>query len=356
MLLLAGLCAGLAGTASGAFYPVNATYNGLFCEADGWWEQSAGTLTIKSTSRGSFSAKLKIGRARYSFTGVFDANGHVVRDILRRYEYPLRVEFQVDPVDPDLITGTVSSETEYGPWTADLYADRAVFDGKTSVSYDTGRYTMVLLGDFTSTNTPGGHSYGTITVKKKGRLKFAGSLADGTKVSQSSTVSKDGLWPFYVSLYHGDGAIYSWIQLNGSVDEDVSGEVTWIRPEMPWAWYYPDGFAVILEAAGSSYVRPAKWTKVLDLTNAEIQFNGGDLYRSITNQVVLDSRNRITNLSANGLKMKISLSRGIFKGKVLDPITWEWIPFRGVVLQRFNLAAGYFLGWDESGEVWLEGE
>ena len=91
--------------------------------------------------------------------------------------FPLRVEFQVDPDDPDVIAGTVSSETENGVWTADLYADRAVYDGKTSIAYDVGSYTMVLLGDPTSTNTPGGHSYGTITVDRAGRLKFAGSLA-----------------------------------------------------------------------------------------------------------------------------------------------------------------------------------
>ena len=51
LFILAGFCAGLAGTASGQFVPVNATYNGMFSEADGWWEQSAGTLTLKSTSR-----------------------------------------------------------------------------------------------------------------------------------------------------------------------------------------------------------------------------------------------------------------------------------------------------------------
>ena len=95
---------------------------------------------------------------------------------------------------------------------------------------------------------------------------------------------------------------------------------------------------------------------MLELTNAEIQFNGGDLYRNITNHIVLDPNNRVVNLDANGLTMKFSLSKGTFSGKVMDPITWEWTQFKGVVLQRYNLAAGYFLGWDESGEVWLEGE
>jgi hypothetical protein len=35
---------------------------------------------------------------------------------------------------------------------------------------------------------------------------------------------------------------------------------------------------------------------------------------------------------------------------------WEWIPFRGVVLQKQGIAAGYFPGWDQTGEVWLQSE
>jgi len=353
--LMAAFCAGLAGTAQGAFQPIKATYNGLFFES-GWWEQNSGTLTLRTTTQGSYSAKLKIGSSRYSFSGVFDPDGYVFREIPRRYDYPLWVEFQVDPDDPDLITGTVSSDSYYGAWTADLVADRAVNDGKYSISYDAGRYTMILLGDPTTTNNPAGHSWGTIKVNGAGRLKFAGSLADGTKVTQSATLSKDGYWPFYISLYQGEGAIYSWLQLNGSVDEDVSGDVTWIRPAVPGAWYYPDGFALLVQADGSDYVRPPKGVRILNVANAQIQFNWGDLYQNFTNHVFLDDRNRVLNYSANGLNMKFSLSKGTYRGSVLDPSTWTWFRFQGVVLQRYDLAPGYFLGWDESGEVWLEGE
>ena len=351
LLALATLCASLIASQA-AFVPINGTYNGLFFETNGVWQQSSGTITVTTTSRGKYSARLQIGPRRYFFSGTLNQDGQATKDILRFLQNPLTVQFQVDQNDPDLIVGSVTD----GTWTADLFADRAVFNGKTSISPDAGQYTMVFLGDFTSTNTPGGASFGTITIDKAARLRFTGWLADGTPVSQSSTVSKNGQWPFYLSLYRGVGTIYGWLNFNSSTDEDLSGDVTWIRPEMPWTWFYPRGFAVIDAVSGSRYVRPPRGTKVLDLITARIEFNGGNLDRGITNHIVLDPNNRVQNQSANGLRLSSSLSNGSFSGSVKDPIFFDWIPFKGVVLQRNNVGAGFFPGWDQTGEVWLEGE
>jgi hypothetical protein len=351
LLALATLCSGLIASQA-AFVPINGTYNGLFSETNGVWQQSSGAITVATTSRGKYSARLQIGPRSYFFSGALNQDGQATKDILRFLENPLTVQFRVDSNDPDLIVGSVTD----GTWTADLFADRSVFNGKTSISPDAGQYTMVFLGDFTSTNNPGGASFGTITIDKAGRLRFSGWLADGTPVSQSTTVSKTGQWPFYFSLYLGGGTIYGWLLFNGSTDEDLSGDVTWIRPEMAWTWFYPRGFAVIDTVSGSHYVRPPRGTKVLDLTTARIEFNGGNLDRGITNHIVLDSNNRVLNQSANGLRLSFSLSNGSFGGSVKDPITFYWIPFKGVVLQKNNVGAGFFPGWDQTGEVWLQGE
>jgi len=281
-----------------------------------------------------------------------DADGRVDRQVLRYYDNPLTVQFQVDSDDPDLIVGSVSD----GTWTSDLFADRAVFNGRTSISPDTGQYTMAILGDFTSTNNPGGISIGTIAVDKAGRVRFAATMADGTRFTQATTISKNGQWPLYGPLYRGNGSLYSWIQINGSPDEDLSGDVTWIKPEMSRSWLYPEGFAIVETAIGSRYSRPPRGIKVLDLSSASIEFNGGNRDQGITNHVTLDSNNRVQNLSANGLRLSISIANGSFSGRVMDPITWEWLPFRGVVLQRQGIGAGYFLNWNKTGEVWLQSE
>jgi hypothetical protein len=337
---------------SEAFTPTKATYNGLFFETNGDWQQSAGFITIATTSRGTYSAKILLGSSRYSFSGSLDENGSVSREILRFRRNPLEVHFQVDPEDEDLITGSVSD----GVWEADLYADRAVFNGKTTISPDAGRYTMAFLGDFTSTNNPGGASYGTINVDKAGRLFFSSSLGDGSRVFQTTTVSKNGQWPLYIPLYWGGGALYGWQLFNSSVGDDLAGDLTWIKPEITGDWYYPSGFALINTVTGSRYVPPPRGSTILDLSSATIEFNGGNLDRGITNHVTIDSKNQVHNLSANGLRLTFSVSTGSFSGQVMDAITWDWIPFRGVVLQNINVGVGYFLGWDQTGEVWLQSE
>jgi hypothetical protein len=349
-LTLAAVLASLSG-ASGAS-PVIGTYNGLFFETNGFWQRSAGTLTL-TAARNRYTAKIQIGSTRYSFSGTFDASGGINRQVLRRYENPLSVQLQVDATDPDLLVGSVGDGIN---WTAPLYADHAVFDGRFSTTSDMGRYTVVFLGDFAWTNFPSGDSFGTINISKAGRIRFSGSLADGTKVTQATTVAKGGQWPLYLPLYQGEGALYAWLLFNGSTNSDISGTVSWIRPQMPWTWYYPDGFFVPQDAYGSRYVAPPRGTKVLDVSSARFEFNGMNLDRGITNHVTLDYHNRITNLEANGLTASFALAEGSFRGRVMDPITWEWLPFKGVVLQKFGVAAGYFPRGDQTGEVWFQGE
>lgn len=336
--------------ATASSWLTKANFYGFFHETNGVWEQSAGLITISTTDQGRYSVKISMDGKSYSWSGAFDSSGQVSKDILRRYDDPLHVEFGFDSQNSDLITGTVSS----GDWVAPLYADRAVFDGRYHVCTDWGQYTMIVPGDFTSTNTPGGATYGTITVSKAGRLSFAGRLADGTSVAQSSYVSQDGLWPLYLSLYRGYGALYSWMQFNGSTNEQLSGAVSWLKSAQPWTSYYPRGFGVDVQAYGSRYTRPPQGTSILDLPSAQLEFNGGNLRNSFTNLVALNTKSQVINFSANRLYLSFSLSNGSFSGKVQDPSTWDWIPIYGVVLQFYNIAAGSFPGWNQSGEVWLE--
>jgi hypothetical protein len=338
-------------SARSAIGTANGIYNGLFFETNGVWQQSAGTLTLTVT-RSRYTGRVQIGNSKYPFSGTLDATGGITQGVLRRNQNPLRMQLQSDTNDVDLLVGSVGD----GTWTAPLYADRAVFDGRLSTTSDMGRYTVVFMGDFTSTNTPGGESFGTINISKAGRIRFSGSLADGTKVTQATTVSKGGQWPLYLPLYQNQGALFAWLLFNGSTNSDIAGTVSWIRPQMPWTWYYPDGFAVLQDVWGSRYVAPPKGTKVLDVSSARFEFNGMNLDRGITNHVTLDYRNKVSNLEANGLSAAFTLSDGSLRGRVMDPVSWQWITFKGVALQKFGVAAGYFARGSQTGEAWFQGE
>src|SRR6266404_1491806 len=221
-----GICLLNLAAAAQEFVPIKGTYYGVFFEADGSWSHSSGSLTISTTSHGTYSASLQRGLDFFRFSGRFDTNGSDSRRLVSFFNDALTVDFQVDPGDSDTITGSVSD----GVWVADLSAYRAVFDGRTNVSPDAGKYTMILPGDFTSSTTPGGDSFATITVDRAGRIRVSGEQADAWSFFQSTRVSKAGQWPFYFPAYTGRGTLHGWLQLNAPDSPAVSGDVTWVKP------------------------------------------------------------------------------------------------------------------------------
>ena len=122
-----------------------------------------------------------------------------------------------------------------------------------------------------------------MTVSAGGVVKWSGTLADGTKVSQTSAVSKDGLWPLYRSIYGGGGAVISWMQFNTNLPaSDLSGQFIWIKPAGLSTKSFPAGFTNSVEAVGSAFT-PATAGPILNLPNLDLVFSGGGLQVPFTN-------------------------------------------------------------------------
>ena len=102
-----------------------------------------------------------------------------------------------------------------------MLADRLVFSKSQHPTSRAGNYSLIIPGDAQDNSSPGGDGYGTVKVDASGAILFNGSLADGSKVSQSSALSKQGIWPLYASLYGGQGAIISWLQFTNQTDSDL---------------------------------------------------------------------------------------------------------------------------------------
>jgi uncharacterized repeat protein (TIGR03803 family) len=333
------------------FTGVKGTYNGLWQDTNGVASTSSGFFTFTVTDKGKLSGSVQMAGGRYSMSGQFDASGRAGLTITRLRLSPLRLELQLDITQgTDQVTGTLSD----GAWVAELAGDRAVFDGQTRVSPQAGRYTLAVPGGTNASAEPGGDGYGTISVDNAGKARLTATLADGTRFSQAVSVSKHGAWPLFAKLYGGGGLIMSWLSFAPTTASDLSGEAAWIKPAKPGDKYYPGGFNRQPTVLGSRYQAPAAGNPVLNFTNAQVDFIGGDLTRDFTNQVALDTRNRVTNLSSNRLTLFFSVSVGSFRGSVTDPATARPISFTGVVLQKPNRGAGFFLGTDQSGKVVLE--
>jgi hypothetical protein len=325
--------------------PAKATYNGLFLSTNQVTAQNSGSFTLTTTTGGAFTGKLQIGNTRASFAGTFI--GGIANPVAHPSKLqPINLQLQWD-ASSDRITGSISD----GTWTASLASDRAAFDGKSLVAPQTGRYTVIIPGTNNSPAFPTADGYGTITVSTAGRISLAGTLADGTKITQSTSLSTNGDWPFFVSLYSGQGALAGWVTFSDTVQTALSGNLNWIKPVSSKAKFYAAGFTNRTDILGFVYHQPAKGTSVLDFSSGVLTLAGGNLGQGITNHVLLDGNNRINNLDHNKLSMTVTLPTGAFRGTVTDPVTMKAIPFGGVVAQSLNRASGNFFGTSQSGQV-----
>jgi hypothetical protein len=324
-----------------------ASYSGLFYETNGVAAPSSGYFTAVTSANGKYTGKISMGGHTYSFSGTFDqVTGLSSATVSRGMVRSLTVHLQLDS-GANQIRGTVSD----GHWSADLMADKLVFSKSTHAN-QAGTYTLLIPGDSEDTNGPAGHSFGSVNVASGGAITWSGALADGSKVTQKSTLSGEGIWPLYASLYSGKGCVLGWIQIT---NDTVGGDVIWIKPTDASAKYYPSGFTNLIHSVGSAYHKPAAGARVLDWNDGLGQFSvsGGGLSGAWTNDIRLELNNRVTTLSGPKLTLSITTSSGIFRGTFVDPDSNKPEPFQGVLFQESNVGIGYFLGSDRSGEIRL---
>jgi hypothetical protein len=321
------------------FLGTKGTYVGLFHESDEVQLPSSGYFTVSVTAKGKYSGRLQLGTRRHSFKGALNLQCQGTNLIWRRTGGALALNFQIVGDQADQIHGQLSD----GIWSASLAGNRAVFHARTNPAPCAGSYTMAVPGLEDDAFGPTGFGHGRVKVSPSGKLKFVGSLADGTKVSQSTMLSRDGCWPLYASPYSGNGLVLSWLIITNRAQDDINGSLCWIKWPIPTARYYPGGFTNECLAVGSIYSRPVGMN-ILDETGAQLEFTGGNLGPGFTNIVTLDAASRVFNTSSNALSMKFSLGNGTFKGKVKDPVSGRTSSFRGAILQKMGAGYGYLPG------------
>lgn len=328
-----------------AFARAKGSYSGLFFDPNGIANSNSGAFTLTTTDRGTFTGQLQMAGKRYSWSGQLDSEGRASNTIARAGSSPLTIDLRVGLFDHlDETVGHVSD----GVWSAELAGDRAAFDAKTNAAPFAGKYTLVIRGAADASTSPGGDGAGSLTVDGAGKIIFKGTLADGTKVSQKSAVSKHGQWPLYLSLYGGGGSVLSWVSFTNRPGSDLEGAISWIKPPQAAPQLYPAGFDVQSDLIGSAYsgVNP-----VFNFTNGIISFTGGDLAEDFSNAFAISAANKIVNLNSNRLSLKLTASSGLFSGTVTPPAGGKPLPFNGAVLQKQNNASGFFLGPGRSGHV-----
>jgi cyclophilin family peptidyl-prolyl cis-trans isomerase len=330
------------------FAAVKGNYNGLLVAPDTAVMPDPGQLTVTTTARPKqrFSGQLRLSSGRYSFTGAFDTNGNATV-VSTNKGTQLLVELHADNSE---ITGNVK-----GPgWVANVVADRPLFDARTnSAAAFAGTYTMAIPGT-NQQGMPKGNGFATIKVDTSGRVRIAGTLGDGVGFSQSATITTDGRWPFFVSLYHDRGSVAGWMTFTNGLGDEVHGRVYWRRGRAVQGPLFPGGFETEIDAFGSRYT-PVPGTPVVALGVWPMQFSGGNLPLDFTDDISLSSANKLTGPTPYPMTVNLNLATGLFSGSVKRPGSSlaRTVPFRGVVLQKRNSGYGNFLSTDKTGGVFF---
>jgi hypothetical protein len=338
------------------YFPhVKGTYNGLFLDPTNTEQQSSGYASLTVRDSGSYSGKILLNGRSYSLSGTLAPEGTAVQRIARRGTNALIATMTLDLTNgTDRLTGSISEEvTNTAGWSVPLELDHLVFS-KTDATSFAGKYTIVLPPDPGSPEGPRGDGVGSMSVTPDGKIKFAGKLADGTKASQSTTLSKSGSWPFYVSLYSGKGSLVGSSLLDTNLpDSDLSGNLLWFKQAQPGARYSPAGFTNGVAMVGSSYRPPDATNAALNLTSGTLAFTNLELGLAFENQITLSPPATIANLSPNKISLSLSKPTGLFTGSVTPPSGGKAWPFSGVLLQKRTMGAGFLLGTNQSGAVLL---
>jgi cyclophilin family peptidyl-prolyl cis-trans isomerase len=339
------------------FFGARGTYNGLIYDPSLAEQQSSGYLTLTVGTFGSYSARLLMNGKSHRFSGSFSPGGGETNLIERRGTNELLVRMILDLTNgTDQITGNVTNNqiTAIDPahgWLANLQADRVFYDGRARMAPQAGKYTLLLPHDTNSPAGPDGDGFGTVSVSTRGAISFSGSLADGTRAVQKTTISKSGAWPLYVPLYRDRGALVSWVSFTNETATDFTGLANWFKQSQVTAKYYRDGFTNETTILGSHYLPPAATNRVLEFPNGVVGFVDGNLATNFTNNVRLDLNRKVVNLSSNKLTMTVAKPSGLFSGTVAPPGVTRSLPYKGAILQKQKLGGGFLLGTNRSARV-----
>jgi uncharacterized repeat protein (TIGR02543 family) len=337
------------------FIPVMGTYNGLI-SSDSPDIDHVGSFRAAVTSSGAFSAMLYLGKQVFSFAGKFTGDGNYSTTLRRSaLSFDVRLHLHVDD-DSDQLTGEISD----GSTTATITSDRLTWNARSNPA-SPGRYTVLIPGG-ENADEPQGAGYGTVMVTTSGSVVFTGRLSDGTPVSRATYMAKDNSWPMFAWTGAGNESISGQIMIEDTPGtSDMDGVVNWYRRQSR-SVLYPNGFSVASSLVGSSFTPQPRGFNVLSLDgiegNVSVAIGGGDTDGETDFTGTLDTANRFTSDDLGAqmkFRMTLSNANGMMSGSFLDPATGRFVPFFGVVFQKQNIAAGYWIGSSLSGYTVVQG-
>jgi hypothetical protein len=211
---------------------------------------------------------------------------------------------------------------------------------------------------------PEGVGYAALTVTTGGVVSWVGRLAEGTALTRSLRLGRDGQIPLHSLLFGGTGSLQGWVMIRPDLvtpsESEVDGDLSWVKnaQEDLRSTVYRGGFPLhTLTVTGGAYVANRPVVEQLGLEevvpNARLSFEGGwgggvlengyfDVLLGIssTNLIKLPDADenpdlvRMTSLSAQS---------GLFRGEFSQRGSGRKVLWYGMLMPQRKMGMGWFL-------------
>ena len=248
------------------------SYDGFFYADRAFWDDEVptvlGTLNVKlSNLDGKLTAKAVLRAGSASFSGKLwtrrEGDGTRFTTLTTRGGERLDLFVRQNRIWGTLKGGKAGAAPLALEGARNRFADKKDMAAQAILNQYKGYYTARFeSGEFIQgalNAAPQGYGYLTLTVNNGGKVRIAGILADGTKVSQSSQLlhfADCGEWlcvPLFVPLYRKTGYVGGLFWIYPDTREiycgvDTGESVRWEKPGKG-----PDGFTGLLGMVGGPY-------------------------------------------------------------------------------------------------------
>jgi cyclophilin family peptidyl-prolyl cis-trans isomerase len=240
---------------SNLFPTVAGSYTGLFFDPSNVSPTNAGSVAITTTGTGSFSGQMKFASRTYQLAWAFPYDGAVFLHGTGLDGNLLELSLNLDLTNgTDTITGYVADQPSASTynWVSGLVLHRAVTRLTGSNAPEAGKY-VTLLQPGNASGAGAATGYAAISLGTTGSVALTGAMPDSTSISQSASLSQDGIWPVFIvpGSYRSLGLVIGW-QTN-SPSGGCDGQLFWVAPHQ--------ASATSLNSIGSMFSAPAAGTQ-----------------------------------------------------------------------------------------------
>lgn len=342
------------------------TFGGLVSRHPTVNEGLGGTLTVTTTSLGSYSVRL-VGALAGSGTSAaakaYTAKGFLSADA-PQLSLPIGGQTLALTFDPALgqmagTLGAASVSTQRSSWNATTNPAESL------VGYYSMAFDLADASDRGLAAIPQGTGFATFNVSLAGMLTSVGRTADGETITSASFLSAGGDFWAYAPLYKNRGSLQGTMQITEDAQQhfaenEIAGALTWFKATVAGRNYASTFGPLNLKVEGA-YLAPASRGSVVLGVPApgvvNLNFTDGGLASSATDPdlsfILTDAYKADLKNAVNPGKVALTLNpatgsiSGTFDLRETAPVLVRAkVPFQGQVVRLKSgtpKAVGYFL-------------